>query len=336
MKKRIAINGFGRIGRNTLKLMLKAYRDDLEIAAINDLTDPVTLAHLFRYDSIYGRYEGEVKAGESEIIIDGKQIKILSEKDPEALPWGDMGVSIIVESTGIFRDKEKASKHLRAGAKKVVITAPAKGEDITIVMGVNEKEYIPEKHNIISNASCTTNCLAPVALILDRHFKIKKGMMTTVHSYTNDQQILDLPHKDLRRGRAAALSMIPTTTGAAQAVALVLPQLKGKLNGLAVRVPTPTVSLVDFVAELEKETTVEEVNNALKEAAHGSLKEILDYTEEELVSADFRGDAHSSIVDGASTMVIDGRMVKVLSWYDNEWGYSHRVADLVKYISDRE
>ncbi|MBA1335572.1 MAG: NAD-dependent glyceraldehyde-3-phosphate dehydrogenase [Firmicutes bacterium] len=336
MKKRIAINGFGRIGRNTLKVMLKVYGDDLEIAAINDLTDPVTLAHLFKYDSIYGRYEGEVKAGESEIIIDGKRIKILSEKDPEALPWADMEVDIVVESTGIFRDKEKASKHLKAGAKKVIITAPAKGEDITIVMGVNEKEYVPEKHNIISNASCTTNCLAPVALILDRHFKIKKGMMTTVHSYTNDQQILDLPHKDLRRGRAAALSMIPTTTGAAQAVALVLPQLKGKLNGLAVRVPTPTVSLVDFVAELEKETSVEEVNNVLREAAHGSLKEILDYTEEELVSADFKGDAHSSIVDGASTMVIDGKMVKVLSWYDNEWGYSHRVADLVKYISDKE
>jgi len=336
LKKRIAINGFGRIGRNTLKVMLKVYGDDLEIAAINDLTDPVTLAHLFKYDSIYGRYEGEVKAGESEIIIDGKRIKILSEKDPEALPWADMEVDIVVESTGIFRDKEKASKHLKAGAKKVIITAPAKGEDITIVMGVNEKEYVPEKHNIISNASCTTNCLAPVALILDRHFKIKKGMMTTVHSYTNDQQILDLPHKDLRRGRAAALSMIPTTTGAAQAVALVLPQLKGKLNGLAVRVPTPTVSLVDFVAELEKETSVEEVNNVLREAAHGSLKEILDYTEEELVSADFKGDAHSSIVDGASTMVIDGKMVKVLSWYDNEWGYSHRVADLVKYISDKE
>jgi glyceraldehyde 3-phosphate dehydrogenase len=336
MKTRIAINGFGRIGRNTLKALLKMNDDNLDVVAINDLTDPETLAHLFRYDSVYGRYEGEIEASEREIVIDGKSIKILAEKDPANLPWRGMGVDIVIESTGIFRDREGASKHLQAGAEKVIITAPAKGEDITIVMGVNEKDYAPDKHNILSNASCTTNCLAPVALILDERFKIKRGTMTTVHSYTNDQRILDLPHKDLRRARAASLNIIPTTTGAAKAVALVLPQLKGKLNGLAVRVPTPTVSLVDFVAELEKETTREEVNDILKEAAHGRLKGILDYTDEELVSADFKGDSHSSIVDGASTMVMGGNMVKVLAWYDNEWGYSHRVADLVKYISDKK
>jgi glyceraldehyde 3-phosphate dehydrogenase len=336
MKTRIAINGFGRIGRNTLKALLKMNDDNLDVVAINDLTDPETLAHLFRYDSVYGRYEGEIEASEREIVIDGKSIKILAEKDPANLPWGGMGVDIVIESTGIFRDREGASKHLQAGAEKVIITAPAKGEDITIVMGVNEKDYAPDKHNILSNASCTTNCLAPVALILDERFKIKRGTMTTVHSYTNDQRILDLPHKDLRRARAASLNIIPTTTGAAKAVALVLPQLKGKLNGLAVRVPTPTVSLVDFVAELEKETTREEINDILKEAAHGRLKGILDYTDEELVSADFKGDSHSSIVDGASTMVMGGNMVKVLAWYDNEWGYSHRVADLVKYISDKK
>lgn len=336
MKTRIAINGFGRIGRNTLKALLKMNDDNLDVVAINDLTDPETLAHLFRYDSVYGRYEGEIEASEREIVIDGKSIKILAEKDPANLPWRGMGVDIVIESTGIFRDREGASKHLQAGAEKVIITAPAKGEDITIVMGVNEKDYAPDKHNILSNASCTTNCLAPVALILDERFKIKRGTMTTVHSYTNDQRILDLPHKDLRRARAASLNIIPTTTGAAKAVALVLPQLKGKLNGLAVRVPTPTVSLVDFVAELEKETTREEVNDILKEAAHGRLKGILDYTDEELVSADFKGDPHSSIVDGASTMVMGGNMVKVLAWYDNEWGYSHRVADLVKYISDKK
>lgn len=336
MQVKVAINGFGRIGRNTLKAFLEKKSENIKIVAINDLTDPSTLAHLFKYDSVYGRFQGEVETGEREIRINGEEIQILSEKDPAKLPWKEMGIDIVIESTGIFRDREKAQKHLEAGARKVIISAPAKGEDITIVLGVNENEYIPEKHHIISNASCTTNCLAPVAKVLDEKFGIVRGLMTTVHSYTNDQRILDLPHKDIRRSRAASLSIIPTTTGAAKAVSLVLPQLKGKLNGMAFRVPTPTVSVVDLVAELKKEVTVEEVNGAFKEAAQGRLKGIMDYTDEELVSMDYRGDAHSAIVDGSSTMVIEGNMVKVIAWYDNEWGYSHRVADLVEYIAGKE
>lgn len=331
MSVKVAINGFGRIGRNAFKASLEEKRD-WEIVAINDLTDPETLAHLLRYDSLYGKFDGKIEAKEDAIIVNGKEIKIFAERDPEKLPWGELGIDIVIESTGIFRSRDKAAKHITAGAKKVIISAPAKKEDITIVMGVNEDKYDPANHHIISNASCTTNCLAPFAKVLDEKFGIKKGLMTTIHAYTNDQKILDLPHDDLRRARAAGQSIIPTTTGAAEAVALVLPQLKGKLSGMAMRVPTPTVSVVDLVAELNKNTTVEEVNAALKEAAAGELKGILDYTEEPLVSVDFRQDPHSSIIDGLSTLVMDGNLVKVVSWYDNEWGYSVRVVDLVSYI----
>ncbi|SNT13385.1 glyceraldehyde 3-phosphate dehydrogenase [Anaerovirgula multivorans] len=331
MSVKVAINGFGRIGRNAFKASLEERRD-WEIVAINDLTNPKTLAHLLRYDSLYGKFNGTVEAKEDAIIVNGKEIKIFAERDPEKLPWGELGVDIVIEATGIFRSKDKASKHITAGAKKVIISAPAKSEDITIVMGVNEEKYDPANHHVISNASCTTNCLAPFAKVLDEKFGIKKGLMTTIHAYTNDQNILDLPHEDLRRARAAAQSIIPTTTGAAEAVALVLPQLKGKLSGMAMRVPTPTVSVVDLVAELDKSTTAEEVNAALKEAAAGELKGILDFSEDQLVSVDYRQDPHSSIVDGLSTMVMDGNLVKVVSWYDNEWGYSVRVVDLVSYI----
>lgn len=331
MSVKVAINGFGRIGRNTFKASLDEKRD-WEIVAINDLTDPKTLAHLLRYDSLYGKFNGTIEAKEDAIVVNGKEIKIFAERDPEKLPWGELGVDIVIEATGIFRDKETAGKHIKAGAKKVVITAPAKKEDITIVMGVNEEKYDPSNHHIISNASCTTNCLAPFAKIVDEKYGIKKGLMTTIHAYTNDQSILDLPHKDLRRARAAAESIIPTTTGAAEAVALVLPQLKGKLSGLAMRVPTPTVSVVDLVAELERPTTTEEINAAFKEAAEGDLKGILGYSEEPLVSIDYRQDPNSSIIDGLSTMVMDGNLVKIVSWYDNEWGYSVRVVDLVSYI----
>ncbi|AOY77893.1 glyceraldehyde-3-phosphate dehydrogenase [Clostridium formicaceticum] len=331
MSVKVAINGFGRIGRNAFKAALEEKRD-WEIVAINDLTDPNTLAHLLRYDSLYGKFNGTIEAKEDAIVVNGKEIKIFAERDPENLPWGKIGVDIVIEATGIFRSKDKAQKHITAGAKKVVITAPAKKEDITIVMGVNEEKYDAANHHIISNASCTTNCLAPFAKVLDEKFGIKKGLMTTIHAYTNDQKILDLPHEDLRRARAAGQSIIPTTTGAAEAVALVLPQLKGKLSGMAMRVPTPTVSVVDLVAELEKSTTAEEVNAALKEAAAGELKGILEFSEEPLVSMDYRQDPNSSIVDGLSTMVMDGNLVKVISWYDNEWGYSVRVVDLVSYI----
>lgn len=331
MSVKVAINGFGRIGRNAFKASLEEKRD-WEIVAINDLTDPKTLAHLLRYDSLYGKFNGTVEAKENSILVNGKEIKIFAERDPEKLPWGELGVDIVIEATGIFRSKDKASKHITAGAKKVIISAPAKQEDITIVMGVNEEKYDPANHHVISNASCTTNCLAPFAKVLDEKFGIKKGLMTTIHAYTNDQNILDLPHDDLRRARAAAQSIIPTTTGAAEAVALVLPQLKGKLSGMAMRVPTPTVSVVDLVAELDKSTTTEEVNAALKAAATGELKGILDFSEDELVSVDYKQDPHSSIVDGLSTMVMDGNLVKVVSWYDNEWGYSVRVVDLVSYI----
>ncbi|SHJ98950.1 glyceraldehyde-3-phosphate dehydrogenase (NAD+) [Hathewaya proteolytica DSM 3090] len=331
---KVGINGFGRIGRHVFKALRKNYGKEIEVVAINDLTDPSTLAHLLKYDSLYGRFHGEVEADEQSIIIDSKAIKIFAERDPKNIPWGELKVDIVIECTGLFTNAEKAKAHIEAGAKKVIISAPGKNEDITVVMGVNEEKYDNEKHHIISNASCTTNCLAPFAKILDREFGIVNGLMTTIHSYTNDQKILDAPHKDLRRARAAAESMIPTTTGAAKAVALVLPQLKGKLNGLAVRVPTPTVSLTDLVCEVTKETTAEEVNAAFKNASEGELKGILGYSEEPLVSCDYRGDERSSIVDGLSTMV-SGKMVKVVAWYDNEWGYSNRLADLTKYVADR-
>lgn len=333
--KKVGINGFGRIGRNVFKALLKNYSNELEVVAINDLTDSYTLAHLLKYDSLYGKFDGTVEAKEGAIIVNGKEIKIYAERDPKNLPWGEIGAEIVIESTGLFRSKEKAALHLEAGAKKVIISAPAKDEDITIVMGVNEEEYDSKKHNIISNASCTTNCLAPFAKVLDQEFGIVEGLMTTVHSYTNDQKILDAPHSDLRRARAAAEAMIPTTTGAAKAVAKVLPQLKGKLNGMAVRVPTPTVSMVDLVLTLDKSATVEEINGAFKKAAEGQLKGILGYSEEPLVSIDYRGDERSSIVDGLSTMVMGEKMVKVISWYDNEYGYSNRLADLTKYVADR-
>ncbi|MBU4310523.1 type I glyceraldehyde-3-phosphate dehydrogenase [bacterium] len=329
---KVGINGFGRIGRLALKAGLE--RKGLDFIAVNDLTDAKTLAHLFKYDSTFGIFSGKVEAKDNTLIIDGKEIKVFKEKDPASLPWRELGVEVVIESTGMFRDREGAEKHLNAGAKKVIISAPAKGEDITIVLGVNEKEYNSEKHHIISNASCTTNCLAPVAKVLLDNFGIKKGLMTTIHSYTNDQVILDSPHKDLRRARAAGLSMIPTTTGAAKATALTLPQLKGKIDGLAIRIPTPNVSLVDFVCEVERKVTREEVNDAFREAAK-RLPNILEYTEEPLVSRDFNGNFHSAIVDGLSTYIIEEDLVKVLAWYDNEWAYSHRLVELVEYISKK-
>jgi len=334
MAPKVGINGFGRIGRLVLRAALRI-GTDIEFVAVNDLTDARTLAHLFKYDSVHGPFKGEVEAKEGAILVDGREIKVLAVSDPGELPWRDLGVEIVVESTGLFTAREKASKHLEAGAKKVIISAPAKQPDITIVMGVNHKDYDPSQHHIISNASCTTNCLAPVAKVLLERFGIKRGLMTTVHAYTNDQRILDLPHRDLRRARAAALSMIPTTTGSAVALSLVLPQLKGKIDGMAIRVPTPNVSLVDLVVEAERETTVDEVNAAMKEAAEGELKGILGYTEEPLVSVDFNGSDLSSIVDGLSTRVIEGRMIKVLAWYDNEMGYSSRVVDLINYIAQK-
>lgn len=334
MSVKVAINGFGRIGRNAFKVAVEQERN-WEIVAINDLTDPETLAHLLKYDTLYGRFDGEIEAKENSIIVNGKEIKIFAERDPEKLPWKELGVDIVIESTGIFRSKDQAMKHINAGAKKVIISAPAKKEDITIVMGVNEKSYDPKNHHVLSNASCTTNCLAPFAKVLDEKFGIKKGLMTTIHAFTNDQRILDLPHEDLRRARAASQSIIPTTTGAAEAVALVLPQLKGKLSGMAMRVPTPTVSVVDLVLETEKNTTKEEVNRVLKEAAEGDLKGILMFSEEPLVSMDYKQDPHSSIVDGLSTAVMGDNMVKVIAWYDNEWGYSVRVVDLVSYVVDQ-
>ena len=332
MSVKVGINGFGRIGRNAFKAALEKGAD-FDIVAINDITDPATLAHLLKYDSCFGGFDGEVSAKDNAIVVNGKEVKILAERDPAALPWGDLGVEIVLESTGLFTKKADAGKHIEAGAKKVIISAPATDEDITIVMGVNEDKYDPATHHVLSNASCTTNCLAPVAKVIDREFGIKRGLMTTIHSYTNDQKILDLPHKDLRRARAAALSMIPTTTGAAKAVSLVLPQLKGKLNGMAMRVPTPAVSVVDVVFETEKTTDKDAVNAALKAAAEKEMPGVLGYTEEPLVSIDFKADSRSSIVDALSTMVIEGNLVKVLSWYDNEWGYSCRAVDLIEYIS---
>lgn len=330
MTIKVGINGFGRIGRNVFRVALN--NPNFEVVAVNDLTDAKTLAHLLKYDSVHGTMNAEVKAVEGGIEVNGKVVKVLAEKDPANLPWKDMNVDIVVESTGRFTEKSKAMAHVTAGAKKVIISAPGKNEDITIVMGVNQDKYDPANHQVISNASCTTNCLAPFAKVLHEKFGIKSGLMTTVHAYTNDQNILDLPHKDLRRARAAGMSIIPTTTGAAKAVALVLPELKGKLNGFALRVPTPNVSITDLVAQLEKPATAEAVNAALKEAANGELKGILAFAEEELVSKDYNGNSHSSIVDGPSTMMVGDNLVKVVSWYDNEWGYSNRVVDLISFI----
>ncbi|WP_414697736.1 type I glyceraldehyde-3-phosphate dehydrogenase [Peptacetobacter sp. AB845] len=334
MSIKVGLNGFGRIGRAVLRLAQTEFGDDIEVVALNARANTETLVHLFKYDSCYGKFNGEASvAGENVMNVNGKEIKIFRCNDPEDIPWGELGVDIVVESTGIFRDREKASKHIKAGAKKVIITAPGKNEDVTIVMGVNEEDYDPANHHIISNASCTTNCLAPFAKVLDDKFGIEKGLMTTVHAYTNDQRILDKSHKDLRRARAAGESIIPTTTGAAKAVSKVLPQLEGKLNGFALRVPTPTVSLVDLVCELKKPATVEEINAAFKEASEGSMKGILGYSEEPLVSVDYKGDERSSIVDGLSTLSMGDKMFKILSWYDNEWGYSARIVDLVKYVA---
>jgi glyceraldehyde 3-phosphate dehydrogenase len=333
MAVKVGINGFGRIGRNVFRAALK--NQNVEVVAVNDLTDANMLAHLLKYDSVHGKIDAEISVDGNNLIVDGKTIQVSAERDPAKLTWGAQGVDIVVESTGFFTDREGAAKHLEAGAKKVIISAPASNEDITIVMGVNEDKYDAASHHVISNASCTTNCLAPFAKVLNEKFGINRGMMTTIHSYTNDQQILDLPHKDYRRARAAAENMIPTTTGAAKAVSLVLPELKGKLNGGAVRVPTPNVSLVDLVAELGKEVTVDEVNAALQAAAEGELKGILGYTEEPLVSGDFNGNTNSSTIDALSTMVMEGSMVKVISWYDNESGYSNRVVDLAEYLASK-
>lgn len=330
---KIAINGFGRIGRLVFRAAFG--QPGVEIVAVNDMADAEINAHLLKFDSVHGIWDKEISSKDGVMLVDGQAIQVYNEKDPAALPWGKLGVDVVVESTGVFNDAKKACAHITAGARKVVLTAPGKNEDITIVMGVNEDAYDPDKHHIISNASCTTNCLAPVAKVLDAKFGIERGLMTTIHSYTNDQRILDRDHKDFRRARAAACSMIPTTTGAAKAVALVLPQLKGKLNGFAVRVPTANVSLVDLVAELKNPATVEEINAALKAASENELKGILGYCELPLVSVDFNGCQNSSTVDALSTMVIEGNLVKVIAWYDNEWGYSNRVVDLVKYIAGK-
>src|SRR6187399_1176075 len=333
MAVKVGINGFGRIGRNIMRAALGS--KDIDFVAVNDLTSSATLAHLLKYDSVIGNLDADVKASGDGISVNGDEFKVLSLKDPAQLPWKDLGVDVVFEGTGIFTNREGAAKHLAAGAKKVVITAPAKGPDITLVLGVNDEKYDPAKHQIISNASCTTNCLAPLAKVLHQSFGIKKGWMTTIHSYTNDQNLLDLPHKDLRRARAAALSMIPTTTGAASAVGEVLPELKGKLDGFAMRVPTPNVSVVDLNAIVDKKTTGEEVNAALREAAAGPLKGILAVSDDELVSIDFRGNANSSIVDAPYTKAMDGDFLKVLSWYDNEWGYVSRCVDLLRKIVAR-
>ena len=330
MAVRVGINGFGRIGRNIMRAALGD--KNIDFVAVNDLTSAKTLAHLLKYDSVLGNLKSSVEAGADSISVDGDEFKVLSLRDPAQLPWRDLGVDVVFESTGLFTNRDDAAKHVTAGAKKVVITAPAKGPDITVVLGVNDEKYDPQKHQIISNASCTTNCLAPLAKVLHQRFGIKKGWMTTIHSYTNDQQLLDLPHKDLRRARAAALSMIPTSTGAATAVGEVLPELKGRLDGFAMRVPTPNVSVVDLAALVDKKTSADEVNAALKEAADGPLKDILQYSTEELVSIDFKGNPHSSIVDAPYTKVMDGDFVKVLSWYDNEWGYSSRCVDLLRLL----
>jgi len=332
MTTKIGINGFGRIGRLTFRAIKQYHDTDLEVAVVNDLTDCKTNAHLLKWDSTYGPYSGTVEAAEDSIIVDGKKVKVLAERDPGQIPWSDYGVELVIESTGLFTDATKAAAHLNGGAKRVIISAPAKNEDVTVVLGVNEDHYDPAKHKVISNASCTTNCVAPVAKVLHQSFGIIKGLMTTIHAYTNDQRILDMWHKDLRRARTAAVNIIPTTTGAAKAVTMVIPELKGRVHGLAFRVPTATVSVVDFVAELGKEVDVEKVNQAFKVAAEGPLKGLLEYCEEPLVSTDFKGNPASSILDAPSTMVIGGNMVKILAWYDNEWGYSCRLGDLATYI----
>ena len=334
MAVRVGINGFGRIGRQSLKAMIER-TPDVEVVAVNDLVDAEMNAHLFKHDSTYGAYDGSVEARNGNLVIDGREIRILAEKDPAALPWGDLGVDVVLESTGLFTDAAKARAHLDAGARKVIISAPAKGEDITIVLGVNEERYDPAAHDIISNASCTTNCLAPAAKVVHDLLTIERGLMNTIHSYTNDQRILDVAHKDPRRARAAGLNIIPTTTGAAKALALVIPDLKGKFDGFSLRVPTPTVSVVDFTAEVSRPTSVDEINDAFRKAAAGPLDGILGVSDEPLVSTDFRGDSRSSIIDAESTMVIGGTMVKVISWYDNEWGYSCRVADLIGFVAAR-
>src|SRR5438874_8148318 len=335
MTTRIGINGFGRIGRQTLKAMLERHPRDLEVVALNDITDTRTNAHLLKDDSTYGHFPGEVEATADTLDVNGHKVKVISQRDPGQIPWGDLGIELVIESTGLFTDASKAAAHLKGGAKKVIISAPAKGEDLTIVLGVNEDMYDPAKHNIVSNASCTTNCLAPTAKVLNDTFGIERGLMNTIHSYTNDQRILDQVHKDLRRARSAGVNIIPTSTGASRALALVIPELKGRFDGMSLRVPTITVSVVDFVATLRTDVTKESVNNAFKQAAAGALKGILEYTEEPLVSMDFRGDSHSSIVDGLSTMVVGGNMVKVVAWYDNEWGYSCRIADLVHFLAEK-
>ncbi|QNO14390.1 type I glyceraldehyde-3-phosphate dehydrogenase [Alkalicella caledoniensis] len=333
MTVKVGINGFGSIGRRVLRIAHN--NPDIEIVAINDLTDAKTLAHLLKYDTNYGTFQVDIKVEDNFIIVDGKKIEVTAHRNPADIPWGQHGVDFVIEATGIFRTKDQCQAHINAGAKKVIITAPAKNEDITIVMGVNEDQYDGANHHIVSNASCTTNCLAPFAKVINDEFGIVKGLMTTVHSYTNDQRLLDLPHEDLRRARAASMSIIPTTTGAAQAVSLVLPELKGKFNGFAMRVPTPTVSVVDMTVELAKPATAEEINEALKSASEKHLKGILQYTDEPLVSTDFKGSPYSSIIDGLSTMVMEGNLAKIVSWYDNEWGYSCRVVDLILYMSER-
>jgi len=331
---RVGINGFGRIGRQSLKALIER-APDVEVVAVNDLVDVQTNALLFKHDSTYGAYPGDVSHTDDAIVVDGREIKVLQVKDPTTLPWGDLGVDIVIESTGIFTDAEKAKAHIQAGAKKVIISAPAKNEDITIVLGVNEDRYDPDAHQIISNASCTTNCLAPAAKVVHDRWTIRRGLMNTIHSYTNDQRILDVAHKDPRRARAAGLNIIPTTTGAAKALSLVIPDLKGKFDGFSLRVPTPTVSVVDFTAELDRDVTLEELNQAFRDEAAGSLKGILGASDEPLVSTDFRGDTRSSIVDLPSNMVLGGNFVKVIAWYDNEWGYSCRVADLTAFVAQR-
>jgi glyceraldehyde 3-phosphate dehydrogenase len=333
MAIKVGINGFGRIGRNVVRAGLN--NSDIEFVAANDLTDTKTLAHLLKYDSILGPLQAEIKAEADAVVVNGKRIKIFAIKDPAEIDWAGVGAQVVVESTGKFTDASQASKHLRGPVKKVIISAPAKNEDVTIVLGVNENAYDPKKHNVISNASCTTNCLAPVVKVLQDKFGIEKGSMTTIHSYTNDQNVLDFPHKDLRRARAAALNMIPTTTGAAKAIGLVIPELKGKLDGYAMRVPTPNVSVVDFVAVLKKDTTTQEVNAALKDAASNGLNGILGYTEDPVVSSDLMNDPHSSIVDAEMTKVLDGNLVKVVAWYDNEWGYSTRIVDLIEFLAKK-
>lgn len=330
---KVGINGFGRIGRNIFRAALG--KGDIDFVAVNDITDTKTLAHLLKYDSVLGNLDADIKAGEGQITVNGDEFKVFSERDPAKIDWASVGAEIVIESTGLFTNREDAAKHLHDSVKKVIISAPAKGEDLTVVLGVNEEAYNPETHHVISNASCTTNCLAPVAKVLHENFTIKKGLMTTCHSYTNDQRLLDLPHSDLRRARAAALSIIPTSTGAAKAIGLVLPELKGKLDGISLRVPTPNVSIVDLVVEVEKSTSKEEVNAAMKKAAEGSLKGILQYEEAPLVSIDFRGNPHSSILDAPYTSVLEGNMIKILAWYDNEWAYSTRVTDLVRYLVEK-